>query len=393
MASIPSEPRYVDRNKDRPAVHGEPRQMPEALERALHPRTFEELHAEQIHLLNRLQSQEHQTLQLFRRLPTLDEQINYHRNALNCHQHLYQQHHRCRNMNAKVKVKVDGIPLSEGNCQASSEVEWDDEGLQNAQRQRFWLCQQIEGAVDTEGTLLARLSELHVEIQCRERWCRIERERVEMLYASEPRYDGFRPEYTLHQQSQPWKYTHQNPPPQPNPYLYQLMSYGSHDFATRCYQGPSSLPLHPDSPTILPKKGCGMQESHGDSYLPVVQHGGPEKEDWGRSDNMSRLASYANDGGEHVQLLIRYRIKIDADLGHVEEEQYYTREVDRRWASEDMGDTAQGDRPLVSPSDSDTRRWSLPPVHYEVCNLKKHLLLSLVIFNSTGVPARAITVS
>jgi hypothetical protein len=159
-------------------VRNDPWHLTEALELGLHPRPFDELHAERAYLLNALQSHDQQTLELFRRLPTLEEQISLR------HEEVYQR----RRQDAKVKVKVNGI-------QARGEEEEDEEEeLGKACRQRVWLRRQIEDTLDAERGLLMRLSELHVEIQCHERWCQVERERAEtmmmMRVGPEAGYEG-----------------------------------------------------------------------------------------------------------------------------------------------------------------------------------------------------------
>ncbi|KAI0971392.1 hypothetical protein F4678DRAFT_82912 [Xylaria arbuscula] len=182
-----------------------PWQPADALELGLHPRTFEELHAEKVYLLTALQSQDHQALELFRRLPALEEYIDQ--------PHHYQQPHhdldaQYQNANPKVKVKIDGIPVSgvSNHQERREEAEKEEEArLRSARRQRFWVRQQIEHTINAERNLLVRLGELHIEIQCRERWCQVGQERAETTHGHNPyqqppywsQYPG--PDSLLHQ--------------------------------------------------------------------------------------------------------------------------------------------------------------------------------------------------
>ncbi|KAI1306882.1 hypothetical protein F5Y03DRAFT_394318 [Xylaria venustula] len=92
-----------------------PWQPTDALDLGLHPRTFEELHAE--------------------------------------------KHAQYQNTNPKVRVKIDGIPVSGASGQERrEEAEKDEEKrLRNARRQRFWVRQQIEMTINAERDLLVRL--------------------------------------------------------------------------------------------------------------------------------------------------------------------------------------------------------------------------------------------
>ncbi|KAI1377542.1 hypothetical protein F4677DRAFT_458887 [Hypoxylon crocopeplum] len=113
-------------------VRSDPWQSVSALQLGLQPRSFEELHAERLYLLQSLQQHDQRAVELFKRVPVVEEQIH---------------------------------------CAENSDERW------RAKKQRAWLRHRIVDTVEEEKGILARLSELHVEIQCRERWCQVDKER------------------------------------------------------------------------------------------------------------------------------------------------------------------------------------------------------------------------
>ncbi|TGJ83704.1 hypothetical protein E0Z10_g5087 [Xylaria hypoxylon] len=254
----------------------------EALELGLHPRTFDEMHTERVYLLNVLQSRDRQALELLRRLPALDECINQQ-----CHQrHQRQQDDQYQETNPKVKVRVNGVPVNEINNQEKRK-EGEEEGrkLQNARRQRRWLRQQIEGTVDAEREILTRLSELHVEIQCRERWCQVERERA----ASEFGYDQTGFEYAPYQQSHWYQYPDWNSLLYPNMYPYQ-----PYPDTNAGYPGYAPSSLHP----VGLRHGFGGPGGHDEVPLVAAQQYPLAEAHGNWIDGMWRPESYQAGRGE-----------------------------------------------------------------------------------------------
>ncbi|OTA63792.1 hypothetical protein K449DRAFT_394347 [Hypoxylon sp. EC38] len=124
------------RNGPRPVpttkIRSDPWQSVSALQLGLEPRSFAELHIERMYLLEMLQQHDRRAFQLFSRVPSVEERIR-----------------------------------ETGN----------KDDLIQARKHRGWLRHRIVDIIEEEKKVLARLSELHVEIQCRERWSRVERER------------------------------------------------------------------------------------------------------------------------------------------------------------------------------------------------------------------------
>ncbi|KAI1658449.1 hypothetical protein F4813DRAFT_49313 [Daldinia decipiens] len=114
-------------------VRSDPWQSVSALQLGLHPRPFHELHRERLYLLEMLQQHNTRALKLFEQVPIVEEKIQ----------------------------KAD-TPYK----------------LRQAKKTRGWLRHRITDTVEEEKKVLARLSELHVEIQCQERWLQVEMERV-----------------------------------------------------------------------------------------------------------------------------------------------------------------------------------------------------------------------
>ncbi|KAI0888865.1 uncharacterized protein GGS22DRAFT_63876 [Annulohypoxylon maeteangense] len=113
-------------------VRSDPWQSVSALQLGFQPRSFGELHTERLYLLEMLQQYDRRAFELFTKVPLVE--------------------HRA--------------------CQV------DDPARQKrAKKHRGWLRHRIVDTVEEEKKILARLSELHVEIQCRERWSRVEKER------------------------------------------------------------------------------------------------------------------------------------------------------------------------------------------------------------------------
>ncbi|KAI0098241.1 hypothetical protein GGR51DRAFT_435446 [Nemania sp. FL0031] len=267
-----------------------------SLDLALEPRSFDILHAERIYLLSELHSQERQTLELFRELAALDEQINCQQNGQRHLQRSDQQYSRHRERNIKIKVKVDGVPVEEASSQPSAEeMEREEEQLRNARREYSRRRHQIRGAVDAERRLLGRLGALHVEIQCQERWCLVEQERAGVLYGPGPGYDGYGPQYTMHQQSEWWRYPYQNAPPHPVPYEYQPRPYGYDNHGGGFYQGMPPTSQYPDNTAVPLGRGYDGQEPHIELGAPVAQQGGQPDGNGSQTGN-----SYQVDEGEHV---------------------------------------------------------------------------------------------
>ncbi|KAI8956110.1 hypothetical protein F4801DRAFT_2403 [Xylaria longipes] len=345
-----------------------PRQPIETLTLGLYPRTFDKLHAERQDLLNALQAQDSRALELFRQLPAVESDIDHYRNIEHRHQHPHQQHDRYRDINTNVKVKVDGIPVNEINDRARLEaVEENQERLQTAQRQRLWLRQQVEATVNAERNILMRLGELHVETRCRERWCQVEWERSEMLYASEPGYAGFRPGYTPYQQSQGYPNPDQNSPLHPDMYLSQADCHGYNDVNAGYSYLPTIPPsyLHPGSSAIFSGYDCSDQQNHAEFAQFGAQDCGPPS---GRADGGDGMWQPAS-----------------CQRG----QEYHVRETDGKWMGEDMSDCKRTDWPLGLGNPPNMRRWSFPSVDYEVSNVGVMFFLPWSTFTRTKAPALA----
>lgn len=129
-------------------VRNDPWQSVSALQLGLHPRSFDELHTERLFLIQMLQQHDSRALDLFMRVPLVEEKF----------------------------------------CRAT-----DPEEQKRARKHRGWLRHRIMDTVEEEKKILARLSELYVEIQCRERWSRVEKEREGMNIARQYglEYAGF----------------------------------------------------------------------------------------------------------------------------------------------------------------------------------------------------------
>ncbi|KAI0542965.1 hypothetical protein GGR58DRAFT_3455 [Xylaria digitata] len=264
-------------------VRKNPWQPTRAIELGLYPRPFDELHTERVYLLNALQMRDREALELFRRLSDVEEYINRLR-----HQH--QQDNEHREVNPKVKVRVDGVPVNEisdkGRREEAEKEAWT---LRNARRQRRWLRKHIRRIVNAEREILMRLSELYVEIQCRERWCQVGRERA----AFEPGDPtGF--EYPPHQQSYwdrypDWTLLY------PNMYPYQPYP----GINAGCDGYPPSSP-HP----VVLEHGFGGYGDYGrDSTFPAQTNGSIEaRGNW--NNDVWRPESYQVGGGEHARLLM-----------------------------------------------------------------------------------------
>ncbi|RYP07451.1 hypothetical protein DL764_002458 [Monosporascus ibericus] len=98
----------------------------------LRPRSFAELTDERMLLLDELQRHDEEARDLFATLAAADERVSGSENF---------------------------------------------EERDHSQRHRGYLRRRVEDAVDKEREILLRLSELSVEIQCRERWCQVRRDR------------------------------------------------------------------------------------------------------------------------------------------------------------------------------------------------------------------------
>ncbi|KAI0445892.1 hypothetical protein F4803DRAFT_547679 [Xylaria telfairii] len=286
--------------EDPSSVPRGPRQPTKILTLSLYPRAFAPLKNERQTLLNALQAQDSWALELFRRLLTVEADIDQYRNFQYHHQHPRPRHEQYRGVNTNVKVKVDGFPVSEINDRTRvEEGEENQEKLQSAYRQRLWLHQQIETTVNTERNFLVRLGELDVETLCRERWCQVERERREMLYASRLGYDGFGP-ITSHQQSQWDQNPDQNSPVHPNMYPYQPGCHG-YDYVDAGHsQVPPTSYLHTGSSAIFWEHDCDDQQNHQEQALIEAQNFGSLDEHADGGDGMWPPASYRAIRGEQV---------------------------------------------------------------------------------------------
>ncbi|KAI1099885.1 hypothetical protein F4804DRAFT_349050 [Jackrogersella minutella] len=161
-------------------VHGDPWQSVSALQLGLQPRSFDELHTERMYLLEMLQQHDRRALDLFMRVPLVEEQISW-------------------------------------------TATLDDQ--KRAKKHRGWLRHRIVDTVEEEKKILGRLCELHVEIQCRERWSQVEkeRERMSLRQQQSPAYAGFNMPSPIS------SYLQANQPPAiANPYCSPLGYMGVH---------------------------------------------------------------------------------------------------------------------------------------------------------------------
>ncbi|KAI8624512.1 hypothetical protein F5Y19DRAFT_480531 [Xylariaceae sp. FL1651] len=241
--------------KDTFGVDTKPWQSTEALELSLHPRSFEELHSERVYLLDALQWRDRRALELFRRVPVVEEQINRCQNQDQQHTNLCGAY-ISPNGRVKVTVQADGIP-----SEHKSDPEWEVE-LRKARRNQVWLRRQIEATVSAERNLLIRLGELHVEIQCRERWCQVEKEREEFLRASklgdevyrQPQYEqrqhGYHHQHYSYPNFHPYSYSYLYPHPQPHQAGYDGLNTTAEDEQDPL---PSNLPGYLPSSSLV---GC-----------------------------------------------------------------------------------------------------------------------------------------
>ncbi|KAI3318651.1 hypothetical protein HD806DRAFT_308249 [Xylariaceae sp. AK1471] len=334
--------------RDSSNVRRNPWQSTESLELGLHPRMFDALHVERVYLLSTLQWHDRQALDLFRQLPALEENINRLQYPhLHPHPYRHRNPYQGTNSKAKVKVKVNGIPVTHAD-QAREDRE-EGEELRKAHRQRLWLFQQIEDNVSAERRLLKRLGDIHVEIQCRERWCQVERERA----ASEPRLG-----HHLYQNHGLL---------QANTHLYQPgyeSGYG---------QGPLPSSLYAGDLSIFPEQhGCDGLGGNPLEFalLPTRYYGSLEYENWNWNynwnDGMWRPPALyqAGGGGEQVQPSTLYPINGYTDWGDREGVDNRRKEDFNRLAGEKTRDWPSGfDNSLDARPQG--RRWSFPSVHYE----------------------------
>ncbi|KAI4867069.1 hypothetical protein F4820DRAFT_468292 [Hypoxylon rubiginosum] len=127
-------PNYQSRPKQASTrkVRGDPWQSLNAIQLGMEPRSFGELHRERLYLLEMLQQHDQRAIDLFKRVPIVDEQL-------------------------KMAETLDE--------------------QKKAKKHRSWLRRHIGDTVEEEKNILTRLSELHVEIQCQERWHQVQKER------------------------------------------------------------------------------------------------------------------------------------------------------------------------------------------------------------------------
>lgn len=241
-----------------------------SLELGLHPRTFEEMHAEKMYLLAELQNQDHRALWLFRQLYALEEEMHYHQHVEHRHENLYPRYDGFRDENTKMKVKINGIPGDGANHQAGKRAVKQRENLRDFHhRKRLWLHQQIESIVNAERDILMRLGDVHLEIQYRDRWCRIEGQEAERQFGLA---------YTPLQQPQ-WP---------------QDSSYNSWIYPDMypCQPG-----LHPGSSAVFLKPG---EESHVELNPLAARHGGSPEEQESWRDDLWQTKSWTESSGKYA---------------------------------------------------------------------------------------------
>ncbi|KAI1207096.1 uncharacterized protein F4807DRAFT_213892 [Annulohypoxylon truncatum] len=198
-------------------VRGDPWQSVSALQLGLQPRSFNELHTERMYLLEMLQQHDRRAIDLFMKVPVVEEKI-------------YQAR--------------------------------DPQEQKQAKKHRGWLRHRIVDTVEEEKKILARLSELHVEIQCRERWSRVERERERL------------------------NITAQHAPAYANPPMPSLTPWGP-----QTYPLPPELPapnypyyVHTGSPGIYyqrPISAGGIYSSHNEDHETPTHGQNPSDNDFG----------------------------------------------------------------------------------------------------------------
>ncbi|KAI1470804.1 uncharacterized protein F4812DRAFT_469313 [Daldinia caldariorum] len=186
----------------RTTVRSDPWQSVSALQLGLHPRPFRELHFERMYLLEKLQQHDERALQLFGRVPDVDEQIEHAKNQ------------------------------SEDR---------------RAKKLRGWLRHRITDIVEEEKKTLERLSELHVEIQCQERWRQVDEGRTARGLPQQnhnPNYSGF-----AAPPAPPWPYGDIRYPNMPywNPFPAPVVYPGPY-WAGPAHVYPLHMPEAPDTP-------------------------------------------------------------------------------------------------------------------------------------------------
>ncbi|CAJ2513744.1 Uu.00g018630.m01.CDS01 [Anthostomella pinea] len=188
----------------------QPWQSIRAIELGLWPRPFGEIHSERAYLLDKLQEHDSEARELFGRLPTVEEHISWSVN----------------------------VP---------------DE-LKKARKHRGWLKQRIKDTVEEERKVMARLGEIHVELQCRERWCQVEREReLRSLRACSLGCCSNRP----------------TPPPPPPPPAYPTPPPALSFAATPPWLPRATYPQTAAIRTYCPC-GCGGPYQYSQEYLPLA---------------------------------------------------------------------------------------------------------------------------
>ncbi|KAI2628354.1 hypothetical protein GGS21DRAFT_239123 [Xylaria nigripes] len=288
-------------------------QSTEALELVLNPRSFDELHAERVYILSALQLHDRRALELLRRIPVLEEQISKYYQYEDHDYDQYQRKHQ--GMNERQRIRVNEVCVDEEDKKRRGD---EQEELRKACRQRLWVRQQIEDTVDAERNLLTRLSELHVEIQCRERWHQVECERAYMPRVLEAGNHELGLGYPCFQHQQCCQNMYWNSQLQENEYLYRPESHGPEDIKSEYGHGQG--PYH-----------FGI-------------------------------------GCEHIQPLALYSMKATTGPGN-REHQVHRLEGSLECKDEGMRESVSRERLSVRENRSDVktrvRRWSFPSVHYE----------------------------
>ncbi|KAI5920224.1 hypothetical protein F4810DRAFT_446682 [Camillea tinctor] len=207
----------------------------------LQPRSFEEIDSDRMHYISRLQRQDGYTLDLFRRFAHVEDRI------------------------------------SNGSIS----------GRKKAKKHWNWLKQKIGDSIKKEKSLLSRIGELHIEIQCRERWCQIRGDRGFQDMTCHPiGYGEFLLPTTLH------------PPPTPRLISYPLVNTGT--YALNVYP-PTFAPIAPcfvypqpaiTSGTSCPC-GCNWEYQHANhssapcSFQANIPGLGPATQAQATTDNLT----------------------------------------------------------------------------------------------------------
>ncbi|KAI0025545.1 hypothetical protein F4780DRAFT_774996 [Xylariomycetidae sp. FL0641] len=164
--------RNQHREKRAPRVRVDPYVSVHALELGLQPRPFAEIHGERAYLERALQQHDRAATELFRRLPVVEAQVQEATAAAAANNHHHHHHNDDDDDSVEKKKKKEH---------------------RHARERRAWLRDRIRDTVAAERAVLTRLGDLHVEIQCRDRWARVHRDRALLAAAA----DGHDPSTVL----------------------------------------------------------------------------------------------------------------------------------------------------------------------------------------------------